>query len=339
MPPCPSRCRGSPMDRLNLVVRSGPSGCASPSRRTSRLQDVRHATPLAFAALVSKIHQLCVGPRRDSCERLRRCRIRFNLASAGELDLMEAESSWLHVLKDTLLQAAMGLVRLIPYILGAVMVIVAGWLLAKLLRTLAVRGLHALTRTVTSLRRNATAHRPLMEARSVPAIGAYMPALLAGLLILRAGCVFSLLAKDLVTAAASSAHVAYADVLGRSVQILIFSMAVVIGIDQVGINVTFLVVIVAIILGMIFGGMALAFGLGARQVVSNIVATHYVRQMYQIGDSVAIGTLQGRISHINSVSVVLEPAQGRCHVPTALFLSEPSSRLERPLDHDQRNGT
>lgn len=284
---------------------------------------------------------------------------------------MEAESSWLHVLKDTLFQAAMGLVRLIPNILGAVVVIVAGWLLAKLLRALAVRGLHALTRTVTSLRRNATAHRPLMEDRSIAAIGAiiywatillfltaatqvlglgvftdwlssvvaYLPALLAGLLILLAGFVFSLLAKDLVTAAASSAHVVYADVLGRSVQILIFSMAVVIGIDQVGINVTFLVVIVAIILGMIFGGMALAFGLGARQVVANIVATHYVRQMYQIGDSVVIGALQGRISHINSVSVVLETAQGRCHVPTALFLSESSSRLERPLDHDQRNGT
>src|SRR3569623_693347 len=277
---------------------------------------------------------------------------------------MEAESSWLHVLKDTLFQAAMGLVRLIPNILGAVMVIVAGWLLAKLLRTLAVRGLHALTRTVTSLRRNATAHRPLMEDRSITAIGAiiywatillfltaatqvlglgvftdWLSSVVANLPALLAGCVFSLLAKDLVTAAASSAHVAYADVLGRSVQILIFSMAVVIGIDQVGINVTFLVVIVAIILGMIFGGMALAFGLGARQVVSNIVATHYVRQMYQIGDSVAIGTLQGRISHINSVSVVLETAQGRCHVPTALFLCESSSRLERPLYHDQRNGT
>src|SRR3569623_3110891 len=85
---------------------------------------------------------------------------------------MEAESSWLHVLKDTLFQAAMGLVRLIPNILGAVMVIVAGWLLAKLLRTLAVRGLHALTRTVTSLRRTATAHRPLMEDRSIPDNGA-----------------------------------------------------------------------------------------------------------------------------------------------------------------------
>lgn len=284
---------------------------------------------------------------------------------------MEAEGNWLHVLKETLLEAAMGVVRLIPNILGAAAVIVVGWLIAKLLRAFAVRGLHALTRTLSSLRRNAMAHRPLMEDRSIAAIGAivywgtillfltaatqvlglgvftewlnsvvaYLPALLAGLLILLAGFVFSLLAKDLVTAAASSAHVAYADVLGRSVQILIFSMAVVIGIDQVGINVTFLVVIVATILGMIFGGMALAFGLGARQVVANIVATHYVRQMYQIGDSIAIDALQGRITHINSVSVVLETAQGRCHVPAALFLSASSSRLERPLDHDQRNGT
>src|SRR3569832_656392 len=120
------------------------------------------------------IHQLCVGPRRDSCERLRRCRIRFNLASAGELDLMEAESSWLHVLKDSLIQAAMGLVRLIPNILGAVMVIVAGWLLAKQLRTLAVLGLHALTRTVPSLRRYATALRPLMEDLSITAIGSFI---------------------------------------------------------------------------------------------------------------------------------------------------------------------
>src|SRR3569833_368442 len=278
---------------------------------------------------------------------------------------MEAESNWLLVLKDTLLQAGAALVRLVPNIIGALVVIVAGWLLAKLLRTLAQRGLRGLVRLSYGLQRGGMAGRPLIQERSIAALGAivfwatillfltaatqvlglgvftewlssvvaYLPALLAGLLILVAGFVFSLLAKDLVTAAANSAHVAYAELLGRSVQILIFSMAVEIGIDQVGITVTFLVVIVAIILGMIFGGMALAFGLGARQVVSNIVATHYVRQMYQFGDSVAIGTLQGRISHINNKSVVLETAQGRCHVPTALFLSESSSRLERPLDH------
>jgi len=283
---------------------------------------------------------------------------------------MEAESNWLLVLKDTLLQAGAALVRLVPNIIGALVVIVAGWLLAKLLRTLTQRGLRGLVRLSYGLQRSGMAGRPLIQERSIAALGAivfwatillfltaatqvlglgvftewlssvvaYLPALLAGLLILVAGFVFSLLAKDLVTAAANSAHVAYAELLGRSVQILIFSMAVVIGIDQVGINVTFLVVIVAITLGMIFGGMALAFGLGARQLVANILATHYVRQMYHIGDHISIGALQGRISHINSVSVVLETPLGRRHVPTALFLSESSARTEVPPDHDQRSG-
>lgn len=284
---------------------------------------------------------------------------------------MDTESSWLLVLKDTVTQAVAGLIRLLPNVLGAIAVILAGWLLAKLLRNLAERALRLLSRALARVARGPLARGMLMEERSIKAVGAilywatillfltaatqvlglgiftdwlsnvvgYLPALLAGLLILLAGFVFSLMAKDVVSAAASSAHLAYAEVLGRSVQILIFSMAVVIGIDQMGINVTFLVVIVGITLGMIFGGMALAFGLGSRQVVANILAAHYARQMYQIGDTVTIGQLQGRIEQITTVSVVLDTAQGRCHVPTALFLSETSSRLEKPAGHEPRSGT
>src|SRR3569623_3124383 len=283
---------------------------------------------------------------------------------------MEAESNWLLVLKDTLLQAGAAVGRRVPNIIGALVVIVTGWLLAKLLRTLSHRGLRGLVRLSYGLLRSGMAGRPRIQERSIAALGAivfwttillfltaatqvlgrgvftewlssvvaYLPALLAGLLILIAGFVFSLLAKDLVTAAANSAHVAYAELLGRSVLILIFSMAVVIGIEQVGINVTFLVVIVAISLGMIFGGMALAIGLGARQLVANILATHYVRQKYQIGEHISIGALQGRISHINSVSLEKATPLGRRHVPTARVLSESSARTEAPPDHDQRSG-
>ncbi len=284
---------------------------------------------------------------------------------------METESSWLLVLKDTVTQAVAGLIRLLPNMLGAIAVFLVGWLVAKLFRGLVERGLRLLSRVLARVTRGPLARGMLMEERSIKAVGAilywaiillfltaatqvlglgiftdwlsnvvgYLPALLAGLLILLAGFVFSLMAKDLVSAAASSAHLAYAEILGRSVQILIFSMAVVIGIDQMGINVTFLVVIVGITLGMIFGGMALAFGLGSRQVVANILAAHYARQMYQIGDTVTIGQLQGRIEQITTVSVVLDTAQGRCHVPTALFLSETSSRLEKTAEHESRRGT
>lgn len=45
---------------------------------------------------------------------------------------MEAESSWLLVVKDTVTQAVAGLIRLLPNMLGAVAVVLVGWLSASI---------------------------------------------------------------------------------------------------------------------------------------------------------------------------------------------------------------
>ena len=282
---------------------------------------------------------------------------------------MESPSSLLEALHRTLGEAINGLIKLIPNVLSAVLVVVAGWLLARLIRGLVIRGIYALDRLLHKLSSH-QASPPLAQERSVKAVGAifywavillfltaatqvlglgvfsdwlsgimkYLPAVIAGILILLAGFVFSLMVKDLVTAAAASAHIVYADLLGQTVQILIFSTAVVVGIDQMGINITFLIVIVAITMGMIFGGLALAFGLGARTVVSNVLATHYVRQTYQIGDTVEFDNIKGRIIQVTNVGIVVEHGRGQTHIPTSLFLTEQSTRVEEGRDHEQRPG-
>jgi len=206
-----------------------------------------------------------------------------------------------------------------------------GWLLARLIRGMIIRGIHALDRLLQKFHsQQASSRPPLVQERSIKAVGAlfywavillfltaatqvlgmgvfsdwlsgimtYLPAVIAGILILLAGFVFSLMVKDLVTAAANSAHIAYADLLGQTVQILIFSTAMVVGIDQMGINITFLIVIIAIILGMVFGGLALAFGLGAK-------------------------------------GVVVEHEHGQTHIPTSLFLTGQSTRVEDHHYHEQ----
>lgn len=283
---------------------------------------------------------------------------------------MEPQTSWIDALRDTLGQAIHGLINLVPNVFSAVFVVVVGWILARIIRSLIIRGIHALDRFLRKLNSQQASRPPLVEDRSIMAIGAlfywavillfltaatqvlgmgvfsdwlsgimtHLPAVIAGILILLAGFVFSLMVKDLVTAAAASAHVAYAGLLGRTVQILIFSTAVVVGIDQMGINVTFLIVIVAVTLGMIFGGLALAFGLGARNVVNNVLAAHYVRQTYQIGDTVEFKDIKGRVIHITNVTLVVEHDRGQTHIPTALFLTEQSTRVEENRTHEQRPG-
>lgn len=283
---------------------------------------------------------------------------------------MESQNSLIDALRDTLGQAVYGLIKMIPNVLSAILVIVVGWLLARMIRALIVRGIHALDKLVRKSTAQQASRPVLLDDRSVKSIGAifywavillfltaatqvlgmgiftewlgsimtHLPAVIAGILILLAGFVFSLMVRDFVTAAATSAHVAYAGLLGQTVQILIFSTAVVVGIDQMGINITFIIVIIAVTLGMIFGGMALAFGLGARTVVNNVLAAHYVRQTYQIGDNVEFGDIKGRIVQITNVGIVVENDRGQTHIPTSLFLSQHSTRAEDIPNHEQRPG-
>jgi len=283
---------------------------------------------------------------------------------------MDTQPGLIDALRDTLGEAMHGLIKLVPNVLSAMFIVVVGWLLARMIRSFIIRGVHALDRFLRKYTSQQASRPLLVEERSVKAIGAvfywatillfltaatevmgmgvftewlsgimnHLPAVIAGILILLAGFVFSLMVKDLVTAAATSAHVAYAGLLGQTVQILIFSTALVVGIDQMGINITFLIIILAVTLGMILGGLALAFGLGAKNVVNNVLSAHYVRQTYQIGDTVEFAGVKGRIVHINNVGIVVEHERGQTHIPTALFLTEQSTRVEESRHHEQRPG-
>ncbi len=86
---------------------------------------------------------------------------------------MEAESSWLLVVKDTVTQAVAGLIRLLPNMLGAVAVVLVGWLLAKLLRSLAERGLRLLGRSLNNMSRRHASRNA--SATSTPCPSSSLP--------------------------------------------------------------------------------------------------------------------------------------------------------------------
>jgi len=159
-------------------------------------------------------------------------------------------------------------------------------------------------------------------------IVAYLPLAAAGLLIVLVGFVGSSLARNLVASAASTAGLARGDLLARSAQIIILFIAIILGIDQIGIDIMFLSVLTSIVLATMLGGIALAFGLGARNHVSNIIASNQLRQIYQIGDRVRIGDIEGRVMNITLSRVILETENGSVDVPAKLFDEQITTLLE-----------
>lgn len=244
----------------------------------------------------------------------------------------------------TLLAQAVGY---LPRLLAAVAVLVAGWLVAKLLRALSVRLVHGLdhlwrrlvlrvgweplqprhppTRVVGEFvfwlvlllfLTGATQILGLAVFTSwLAKVAAYIPVLVAGLLIVLAGFVVSALARDVIGATAASAGFAQGDLLGRLAQAAILLTAVVIGADQIGLDVGFLSMLFGVTLGTLLGGLALAFGLGARGHVADLLAARQARGLYRAGDSVRVGQVEGRVLEVTPTALVLATRDGRAAVP------------------------
>lgn len=246
----------------------------------------------------------------------------------------------------------------LPNILGSVLLILVGWLLARALRSTIIRlsgrldGLVRKQATDDFLKRFGV-ERPVSnvigsivfwlvlllfftaatETLGLPVLATwlsgvsyYLPRILVAALIILAGLLAGNLAREAISAAATTAGLNYGQLLGRAVYVIILLIAIVTAVDQLGIESRFLTLTITIVIAALIGGAALAFGLGSRTTVSNIIAAHYLRQVYRVGDDVKIGAVHGKILEIRPTCVILEGLDSRVLVPAKDF-SETASML------------
>ena len=239
----------------------------------------------------------------------------------------------------------------LPSLLAATALVLGGWTLGMLLRRLTIR----LTRRFDGIARRSHVDGALQrigvdralsdvfgsfvfwtiflffvagatEALGLPVLSTwltgvafFLPRIVAALLISLAGILVANLARDAVRAASATANVAYGEALAQIIRTALVAVAVLIAVNELGIDVTILTVTLGVVLGATFGGVALAFGLGARTAVSNIIGSHYLRQMVRVGQTVRLGAIQGEIEAITPTAVVLRSGDGRVIVPAKEF--------------------
>ena len=150
-------------------------------------------------------------------------------------------------------------------------------------------------------------------------LGNLLPRLFVAGLILVIGLFIGSAARDAVSAAARAGGVARADLLGRVVQAAVVMTAILTAVDQIGIDSRFLTSMAAVVAGGVLGGTALAFAFGARTEVSNIVAMHYLRQVYRPGQLIQLGGVRGRIEAFAKTTAVVSLDDGQAYVPGRMF--------------------
>lgn len=279
---------------------------------------------------------------------------------------MDMYTSWTAALNGTFNLIMERLAQHLPNILGAILLLLVGWLLAKTLRILAIRFTRFIDKIVLNYSSKKGIKRTRLPIISGKVIGeviywvvllvfittathvldlkiftdwlsrviAYLPTLLAGGLIILAGVLVSSIARDLVVATLPHAEREQRVLFGRIVYAVILFTAVVIGVDQIGININFLIILLSIIIGTFMTGLAIAVGLGSKNVVHNMISAHHLKRQYRIGDQVKVWDYTGKILELTTTTIILDTADGIVTVPAKVYSDNPIIKLPDTIEDE-----
>lgn len=133
----------------------------------------------------------------------------------------------------------------------------------------------------------------------------YLPKVFGAALVLLAGILLAQLVSGLVRGAAEGVGLDYSGGLGRVAQGLVIIISISVAIGQLEVKTDLLNNVIAIVLISVGLAVALALGLGSRHIASQILAGIYVRELFAVGQQVQVGAVEGQIEEIGTVKTTL----------------------------------
>ena len=159
----------------------------------------------------------------------------------------------------------------------------------------------------------------------------FVPRLLVAMVIIGAGHLLGLLARALIARMSDTLQPdSYIPLLAHGAVLVI---ALLIALQHLNVNITFVTQLVLTLVLVFLGGLTLAFALGARTHVANLLGRTELKR-YVIGERIRIDDIEGAIVDIHGTGVDIATAGGVVSVPAARFaetavLRLPESDFER----------
>jgi Mechanosensitive ion channel, conserved TM helix/Mechanosensitive ion channel, beta-domain len=280
-----------------------------------------------------------------------------NVASKFNLETME---SWREALAASFNNAFGQIIDLAPRVVGGVLVLVVGYLVAKILD----RAVSALSESLglqTAAERSGLAGsmKQVGITRSVSwivgrivfwltmcvfltaafnilnlttlstamnEVVAYIPNLLVATVVVVVGLLIATFLRGVVATSTDRVGVTYSEQLANGCYYMLALMTFVAAFKQLHIEFPLLEQMILIAFGAVAAGFALAFGLGGREVMGGILAGYYTRQRLHAGDRVTVAGFEGTVREVGPVATVIETDEdgllNRHSVPNTKMLAE-----------------
>lgn len=276
------------------------------------------------------------------------------------LDLPATMETWGNVFVSSFQDAFRQIIELTPNVLAMLVVLVAGYVAARVLARFGTALVEAIGLQTAAERSGlAASMRQVGIDRNVPwivgsivfwltmcvfltaafnilglqavsdamqQIVAYIPRLLVATVVVVIGLLVAGFLRGVVATSADRVGITYAETLANGVYYVLALMTFIAAFDQLGIKFELLRELILIAFGAVALGFGLAFGLGGRDVMGGILAGYYTRQRLHAGDYVRVAGMEGRVREVGPVATTIETDEegllNRHSIPNTRMLAE-----------------
>ncbi len=215
-------------------------------------------------------------------------------------------SSWQVVLLEPARTVLAQIGQFLVNILLVIIILIIGWVIAKVIKTVVTKGLRAIKldelsdriELETLLEKGGIGYS-LSELIglicywlailvtfmvAINAVGLtiaadllnkivlYIPNVIAAVFILILGMFAATILKNLVVTAANNAGLSQGKLLGKAAEVIVIAFAIFVGLEQLRIGIQITQLTISIVLGSVGFGLALAFGLGCKDLAGKFMA-------------------------------------------------------------------
>ncbi len=162
-------------------------------------------------------------------------------------------------------------------------------------------------------------------AETIQKLVSFIPNIIAVVFIVVFGALFGRFVGRLIRGAATELGLDMAEFLGKLVNNLIIIMVVVIAINQLEIKSGILEITFAAVLGAFGLAVSITLGLGTRSISQNIVSGVYARKSFRAGQRVKLKDVEGDIIEIGTVNTRIRGRKETVSIPNAMLIEETTS--------------
>jgi len=243
-----------------------------------------------------------------------------------------------------------------PSIIGAIVVLIIGWIIAsvaaKLLKKVISKiGLDKLADKLNTIEAMEKANIKIVPSAVLPkivyfflllmfiSIAAktlnwepltnqiqglldYIPILLSAVLLLIVGLLIANFLKNVVIKACDSFGISSSRLIGGFVFIVIFIIIAISALSQAKIDTSLLNTNFTLIMGGIVLAFAVAYGIAARNILTNLLSSFYTKKRYKIGQTIKVQEISGEVVDLDNTSITLQTGTKKVVIPMQKLINE-----------------